>query len=599
MATEILTPRVDARTTPETGSPVFDHYLEAIRRPDLKGKLTPKTPMVDFTMEVYLQDQGVVGGGGLGMVKGDTALEVAESQIPFVIFTLFYPQRMRQRLDENFYQQDILTEPVSPAELGFEYVTGTSIFANGETVPVSVFKVPDLPVYTLYNPNNSYVYPGGNHIDHRIFQQSILGFGGIKAMENMGIDPASIQVDEATAVFAELAQLDAICEEVGDFDKAKAQLKEKTLETNHTLVPAAIATFTREQFENYVIPNIKTSQVKNWLREFIDSEGGKLNLTPLVLELSGKLNGVSKIHAESASQGDFRHRDGSIAKYEPVTNGVFFEKWVPNHRRLYRNRWILDKHNLPTQNYKDAISGLDPNTLREEKEAAKRAFREYLPARIDQYGLEIQIPEEAKIAVWTKRVADYKRPGMLFEDADRLGAILEEGNVHVFLSGKTHPTDGDMKVVLQNILKKVDAHPILRDRVHFVQDYDEGFAKALIPAIDICFNSPEVLKGGKRVNTEADGTFWKKAMAGNAILISTRDGGVADVESDAYLEIKGSTYEEELESLYSNFEQATSEIDDVEVWGARVKAELTDYMPTLSAARMMKDYINLQLPKAS
>ena len=371
-------------------------FLEEIGRPDLIGVLTPKTPMVDFTMEVYLQDRGIVGGGGLGMVKGDTALQVEKSQIPFVMFTLFYPQRMRQRLDGNFYQQDDLTDPVSPADLGYEYVAGTSVIANGETMPIGVYRVPGLKVYALYNPENSYVYPGGNHIDHRIFQQSILGFGGIKAMQALGIDPLSIQVDEATAVFADVAQLDAICEEVGDFDKAKAMLREKTLQTNHTLVPAAIATFTSAQFENYVIPNIRTEQVRNWLRDLIDSQGGKLNLTPLVLELSGKLNGVSKVHAEAASQGNFRYLDGSAAMYEPITNGVYLKKWVPEHQRLYKNGWVLDSHGFPTQNYREAVDNLNPRDLRRLKDEAKRAFREYLPTRVDQYGGEVQIPEDAK-----------------------------------------------------------------------------------------------------------------------------------------------------------------------------------------------------------
>ena len=573
-------------------------FLEEIGRPDLKGVLTPRAPMVDFTMEVYLQDKGIVGGGGLGMVKGDTALQVEESKLPFVMFTLFYPQRMRQEIDQNFYQKDVLTAPISPSDLGYEYVAGTSVKTKEDTIPVGIYKVPGLQVYALYNPDNSYVYPGGNHIDHRIFQQAILGFGGIKAMQALDIDPLSIQVDEATAVFAEVAQLDAICEEVGDFDKAKAMLKGKTLQTNHTLVPAAIATFTSEQFENYVIPNIRTEQVRTWLRDLIDSQGGRLNLTPLVLELSGKLNGVSKVHAEAASQGNFRYLDGSVAEYEPITNGVYFKKWVPDHQRLYQNRWVLDSYGFPTQNYAEAVDSLDPKDLRRVKEEAKRAFREYLPSRVDQYGREVEIPEDAKIAVWTKRIADYKRPGMLFEDPNRLAGILEDGNVHVFLSGKAHPTDEGMKSTLQGILQKVDDHPVLRQRVHFIQDYDESFAKALIPAIDICFNTPEVIKDGQRVNTEADGTFWKKGMAGNAILISTRDGGVADVDSDAYLEVVGSNYDEEVESLYSKFEQAVGEIDDVEVWGARVKAELRDFMPTLSSARMLRDYINYQLPAA-
>jgi starch phosphorylase len=272
---------------------------------------------------------------------------------------------------------------------------------------------------------------------------------------------------------------------------------------------------------------------------------------------------------------------------------------VPEHFRFYRSRWILDEYGLPTANFREAVFNLNGGVLREMKQLAKNELREYLPQREDQYGQGIEIPGDAKIAVWTKRIADYKRPSMLFDDPDKLAGILADGNVHLILSGKVHPDDDAMKWKLLDILRRIDAHAILRARAHFVQDYDERLAKALVPAIDICFNTPEVIREGERVNTEADGTFWKKAIAGNALLVSTRDGGVADIESESYFEIVGNNYEEELASLYANFERAVSEIDDPEVWGRRVKAALADYLPILSGARMIADYVNLMFPKAA
>lgn len=36
-----------------------------------------------------------------------------------------------------------------------------------------------------------------------------------------------------------------------------------------------------------------------------------------------------------------------------------------------------------------------------------------------------------------------------------------------------------MKQELQRILQLVDSHPVLRERVHYIQDYDEEVGRAL------------------------------------------------------------------------------------------------------------------------
>ena len=109
-------------------------FFARIGRADLKDKLTSKSPWIDFTMEVYSQEHGLLGGGGLGILKGDTGIEAQRLGLPLVIFTLFYPKRMTQILDKDFYQQDIPTDPVSPADLGYEKVLDTKARANGVNV---------------------------------------------------------------------------------------------------------------------------------------------------------------------------------------------------------------------------------------------------------------------------------------------------------------------------------------------------------------------------------------------------------------------------------------------------------------------------------
>lgn len=579
--------------------PYNKHYFKEIGRPDLDEKITPLTPMVDFTMEMYLQDYGVVGGGGLGIVKGDTALQVEKLKIPFMIFTPFYATRMRQVLDENFYQHDVPTEPISPNDLGHEWILDTSVRVNGDVVNLSLYKIPGLPIYEIYEPGIQYLYPGENSTDHRLYQEVLLGFGCYSAIKGMHLSPSTMQIDEAVAVFAELARFDDLCQDLGDVAKAKEVILSQTLFTNHTNAPAAIATFSSDQLERYVMPNIESNEIRSWLRTLIGANGGNLNLSVLALALSGKLNGVSRVHAQACSDGRFRYTNGEVAEFGYITNGVFLERWVPEFAKLYRNSWVINNRGEPTENYEEALRSLDPVAIRNMKNEAQIRFREYASGRIDQYGNPVIIPEGAKIACWTKRIADYKRPEMLFTDPQKLAEILEEGNVHVILAGRAHPQSEDMKRRLQDLLRKIDAHPVLKERVHFFQDYDEEFAQSLIPAIDICFNTPITMKQGKVVNTEADGTFWKKAIAGWAILVSTRDGGVADVADLPCFEVKGDNYETEVESLYACFKTAVYEVDDIKLWEGRNKRQLVTYMPIICAGRMVRDYVNYQNPKAA
>ncbi len=80
--------------------------------------------------------------------------------------------------------------------------------------------------------------------------------------------------------------------------------------------------------------------------------------------------------------------------------------------------------------------------------------------------------------------------------------------------------------------------------------------------------------------------------------------GIAVVRNDNppyYLEIKGSTYEEEVNSLYANLERACAIIDNKDgeyPWDYFVKRQLAAYLPIISGPRMLKDYINFGFPTA-
>ncbi|MCL4387452.1 alpha-glucan family phosphorylase, partial [Patescibacteria group bacterium] len=435
-----------------------------------------------------------------------------------------------------------------------------------------------------------YLYYGDKDSDHRLYQNVAFGFGSNKAAKLLGIDFPVIHLNESPTAFFALAELDHLCQNGLSLEEAMKDLKGRTVLTNHTLSSAAEGDFTLDQFNRYVMPNLESDEVKNWLSNLIADQGCRLQLRDLTILLSGDKNGVSRLHSKRASDV-IRDCYGNKLEFTSVTNGIFFDKWV-NSRLLnfYKQSGIIDDFDLPAHDFEAVIDNMDAGILRGIKDRAREELKIYLKTREDQYGHEINIPESAKVACWAKRFDGYKRPEMLFENPELLAKILEEGNIHVLLAGKAHPTNHGIKESIKKIFKIIDNNTVLRERVHFVQNYNEELGKHLVSGVDIWFNTPIV-------GEEACGTSWEKAVANLAILISTIDGGVADVSSPSCLPIKGSDYWKEVDSMYTNFLKAARIIDNMDEWepdvpdewGKIVKDQLRCFLPILSGARMVKD----------
>ena len=134
-------------------------------------------------------------------------------------------------------------------------------------------------------------------------------------------------------------------------------------------------------------------------------------------------------------------------------------------------------------------------------------------------------------------------------------------------------------------LHLIDQHPILRERVHYLPDYDEELGLGLSLGANSSINTPIV-------GLEACGTSWMKDVANMGLLISTHDGGVADAPAESYLTIDGKTEEQETEELYKQMEvaaKAWQSDSDLEYW---VHTQLKAYLGICSGSRMMRDYLN-------
>src|SRR3989339_107199 len=585
---------VDLERRPEVNSDNYSRFLDAIGRPGLKEVITRKTPWVSASMEVAYAQMPFTGG--MGILTGDELHQAEKLGIPFVVSTLAYSQRWRQRL-EGFYQKEDY-EALTPEDLGLvirKDLGQVEIRVNDESVHLDICQkqVGNGSIVALYEEGLRDLYYGSNESQHRLYQEVVLGFGGHEALKRLELSPAILHLNESAKVFSAVAFLDEAVSSGMTFEEALDHTRRHVVFTNHTLVPAAVSSFAKDLFEKYVFGNIKNQQVNEWIAQMIDkAPDGKLSLSTLALELSRRTNGVSQMHSKIASS-QFRRINGDPVYFEPITNGIFMERWVGEGLYgLYKSTGIIDEFDLPGEDYQERIEGLDIDELGRLKSDAKSRLVQYLSGRVDQDGNSVRISADAKIAVWARRLAGYKRPGMLFEQPGELMRILESNNMHLIISGRAHPTDKPMKDELKRILHRINDYPALRERVHFVQDYDEELAEHLVTGVDIWINTPEVGK-------EACGTSGWKAFGALCLGVSTMDGGLADIYPPVYRVVKGVDYQDEVDSLYFNLSEAAAEVNNPFKRFQRAKAQLAAYLEIISGGRMLKDYLNFAFPLKS
>lgn len=562
-------------------------FYDVIERSSLTHQLSENRPYVYWTMEIYDKSNGIKGGGGLGILAADTRRVAEKLEVPFVVVTPFYRSESHQKITD--LAQEEFSESVSPQDYGFEYIDEVFVSSNGfPDASLSIFKktLGSTQFVTISEPNFGQLYEGDGSGDHRLYQEVALGFGGYKALKLLGIKPAVIQLNETATIFAALARLDELCTNGMNLYEAIVYVRKHTLYTNHTLLQAAEPEFHRSQFEKLVLPNIKSNAVRCWLMEQFRNDRLRPNL--LAIELTEAKNGVSKLHARVAN---FRDRNNDKVKFQAITNGIDLETWVlPEILQTYRDHGIIDKFGLPTNDFSEKLNSLSSADLRYLKKLGRKELNRVLLSRQDQYGKSIQIPENAILFDFKRRFANYKRPYMPFENPDSLRQILINHNAHYILTGKVHQGDVTMYQKLLEVLKLIDNDPVLKERVHYIQDYDEELGRALAIGSDASINIPIV-------GLEACGTSWEKDIANLKLLISTSDGGVADVQPIACLEVTGRNYEAEVSSLYVNMHKAAAILKNDQLLEKHIRHQLSNYLPIISGARMMKDYLKFIFPK--
>lgn len=558
-----------------------EEFYAAIDRKHLNKSLSPERPYTYWTIELYDKANGIRGGGGLGVLAADTRRVAERQQVPLTLITPFYPSEPHQTYTN--FENGAYHEAVSYAQYGFKFIDTVNIRACGQicTLDVVEKQLGSTRILCITEPNFGELYSGESGGDHRLYQEVSLGFGGYQALKLVGLKPAIMQLNEVATFFAALARLDELASNGMDVYEAIVYTRKHTLYTNHTLVQAAEAEFSYEQFERYVFPNLKSRAVRKWLSDKF--ENGRIRLSTVTIEIAELRSGVSKLHARVANYHDLA---GNKVKFKAITNGIDIPTWtLPEIVSYLKNKNILDKFDLPSENYLDNIDQIDAKEILELKKLGRAELNRVLSRRVNQYGQHPVVEDDALVFDFKRRFVDYKRPWLPMTNPERLAEILEKYNIHYFLAGRVHEGDHVMAEKLRALLKTVDENPILRKRVHYLPDYDEELGRALSIGSNVSINTPIV-------GLEACGTSWMKDIVNLGILISTHDGGVADCSSDSYLSVSGKNEAEEVESLYQRMEEAARAWRNDFDLEMTIKTELKNYLPVISGSRMLRDYLD-------
>lgn len=562
-------------------------FYQAIDRRSLIHKISYDRPYVYTTMEIYDIKNGIRGAGGLGVLAADTRRCAEDLEIPFVVLTPFYKEERHQRMEGLVPRFEYITK--TPETEGFTKVGTTPLRVNGQPdtdLEIYQKRLGSTILACMTEDHFGPLYSGEPWSEHRLYQMVSLGFGGYAALKMLHLKPAVMQLNETATVFAAIARLDELCTNGMDLYEAIVYIRKHTLYTNHTLVQAAESEFNYEQFQKYVFPNVKSPALKHFISGMFSN--GRVKLSSLTIELAEAKNGVAKLHARVA---DYHDISGEKVDFAAITNGIHLDTWLqPEILQFYRDNGIINKFNMPDEDYQLAIDDAFKNNisrLREFKRLGRERLNAELSHRRDQYGDIIQIPNDVLLFDFKRRFVAYKRPWMPFEDIGQLKQILLDNNAHYIMAGMMAGNVGAGDTTydrLQVMLHKIADDPVLRERVHYITDYDEALAKAMSIGSDISINVPVV-------GLEACGTSFMKDLGNLDLLISTNDGGVADVSPSVAMIVHGKDYKAEIASLYKNMRHAAAICRDDQAWSSEVAKVLTAYLPIISGSRMVRDYL--------
>jgi len=320
----------------------------------------------------------------------------------------------------------------------------------------------------------------------RIAQEIVLGIGGVKVLEAMGVDVDVYHMNEGHS-------LPLVFELMKRYPNLK-NLKKHIVFTTHTPEMAGneehnVHLMSRMGFFN----GFSVEDVQKKLNYYDEH----FSLTVGALKASKRANAVSKIHKSVANEmwQDIQGR----CKIISITNAQNMRYWADKQLMSW-----MQEHE-------------DYQLVGRKKHLKYKLFEEVA----DQTG-KLFDPDILTI-VWARRFAEYKRPGLLIYDMERFRELVlnKERPVQIIWAGKPYPLDYRAVHMFNDLVMMSKEFK----NVAILTGYELRLSKLLKQGSDLWLNTP-------RWGREASGTSGMTAGINASIHFSIDDGWHAEFQKD-------------------------------------------------------------------
>ncbi|MBS1800620.1 MAG: alpha-glucan family phosphorylase [Acidobacteria bacterium] len=473
--------------------------------------------IVYFSMEIALSPSVPTYSGGLGILAGDTLRSAADTSAPIVAISLVHRRGYFRQILSDVGQQTEADVPWSPETLpSAEHIVTITmqdrpvhlrawrfdvIGATGHIVPVYLLDS-DVEGNDAWDRHlTDHLYGGDTY--YRLCQEAILGLGGIALLQALGVTPEVYHMNEGHAALLTIALLE---QRLGGRPLSEATaadrevVRQHCVFTTHTPVPAGHDQFGTDQM-NQVLGRDRSIAIE----AAGGIHNGLMNMSYLALGLSRYVNGVAMQHGK-VSQVMFPEY-----KVHSITNGVHAATWLsPSFQELFDDEipdWRTDNR------YFRSVYGIDPARIAACHIKNKQKLFATLARRTGHY-----FNPSVLTLGFARRVATYKRAGLLLQDPGRLVALAEKiGGLQILFAGKAHPADNAGKALIKDVYEAAVKLNSASLKIYYIENYDWELGALLTQGVDVWVNTP-------RRPYEASGTSGMKAALNGVPSLSILDG---------------------------------------------------------------------------
>lgn len=527
-------------------------------------------PVAYFSMEFAIDQALKIYSGGLGFLAGShmrSAYDLRQNLVGIGMLWKYgyYDQvrslngTMKPDYVQKYYSFLTDTGIVFPVE-----VHSATVYVKAYLLKPEVFGT--APVFLLstdIEQNDSLSRTITNRLydaneSTRVAQSIVLGIGGAKLLDILGMEPEIYHMNEGHA----LPVCFYLYSRYGDL----AEVRKRLVFTTHTPEEAGnevrdFALLEKMSFFNGI--------AVDEIREVLSIYDDRLNYTLAALKCAKISNGVSAMHGEVSRQMWSAHDD--ICKITSVTNS--------QNKRYWKDEQL-----------EQAYESDDDKALMARKKEMKKSLFKIVA---DQTG-KIFDPDVLTL-VWARRYAGYKRADLLLDDEERFLKLISntEYPIQIIWAGKPYPEDYHAIDIFNNIFWKTLPHK----NVTILTGYELALSATLKRGSDVWLNNP-------RLYREASGTSGMTAAMNGSVNFSIPDGWIPEFAKhgkNCFLiqpaDRKLSVADQDLEECERLYDVLENEILPTYYrkpvkWAGIVKNAMKDVAPQFDSDRMAAEYYN-------